>query len=100
MAEIDAMKLILNYEGDLKDVGSGVRERGERERKDGKLVWLRCEALQGMGEEGGAARSDCNKVRAEMTPCGKVSLFSRIVGRGRKGERELLLSSSELRPLG
>ncbi|KAL7410422.1 hypothetical protein BDY24DRAFT_177999 [Mrakia frigida] len=71
MAEIDAMKLILNYEGDLKDVGSGVRERGERERKDGKLVWLRCEALQGMGEEGGAAKSDCNKVRAEMTPCGK-----------------------------
>lgn len=75
MAEIDAMKLILNYEGDLKEVGSGVRERAERERKEGRLVWLRCEALEGMGEEGGAVKSDCNKVRAEMTPCGKVSSF-------------------------
>jgi len=87
MAEIDAMKLILNYEGDLKEVGSGVRERAERERKEGRLVWLRCEALEGMGEEGGAARSECNKVRAEMTPCGKVS-FGFLDGTD--GEREAL----------
>lgn len=92
MAEIDAMKLVLNYEGDLNEVGSGVRERAERLGKEARLPWLRCEALEGMGEEGGAARSECNKVRAEMTPCGKVSERVGVKGYGRVASLTSVLS--------